>query len=66
MSTDNPLKWLLWELPAYIEPAPLTALMERYEANKKAYARECVIRHTERIVKTYERRNQPHEAEAFG
>lgn len=52
---DNPLKWLLHELPAYIEPAPLQALMERYEINKKCYEREIKIRYAERVIKTTER-----------
>lgn len=51
MTTTNPLKWLLHELPAYIEPAPLAELMERYAANNKAYILEAKIRHAERIVK---------------
>lgn len=62
MKTDNPLKWLLYELPAYIEPAPLAALMERYELNKAAYYRECKIRQAERIIRSFERRNNPNEA----
>ena len=62
MNTDNPLKWLLYELPAYIDPAPLVALMERYEANKRIYDREVRIRHAERVIKVFERRNDPSEA----
>lgn len=63
MDVDNPLKWLLYELPAYIEPGPLSGLMERYERNKKAYEREIRIRHAERVIKTFERRNHPSEVE---
>lgn len=65
MSHNHPLKWLLAELPAYIEPAQLAALMERYEANKHAYARERKIRQAERIIKSYERRNYAHEAQSI-
>ncbi len=61
MTTDNPLKWLLYELPAYIEPALLAALMERYERNKQAYYRACKIRQAERIIRSYQRRNAPSE-----
>ena len=61
MSADSPLKFLLYELPAYIEPAPLAALMERYRANKVAYERDNKIRHAERVVKVLERRNDPRE-----
>lgn len=56
MKYDNPLKWLLYELPAYIEPAPLAALMERYEINKKRYEHEVKIRHAERVIMSLERR----------
>lgn len=56
---ENPLKWLLYELPAYIEPAPLASLMERYERNKKLYERKIRIRHAERVIKVYERRDSP-------
>jgi hypothetical protein len=59
---QNPLKWLLYELPAYIEPAPLEALMERYRANKRDYERGLKINRAERIIKTIQRRNSPHEA----
>lgn len=62
---DNPLKWLLYELPAYIEPAPLAALMARYEANKKAYYQQVRIAHAERIVKVYTRRGNPGDAQTI-
>lgn len=52
---DNPLKWLLAALPGYIEPESLAMLMERYDANKRAYERQIKIRHVERIIKTTER-----------
>ena len=59
MTTANPLKWLLAELPAYVEPGPLASLMERYEANKRAYDLEAKIRRAERIVRYHARRNDP-------
>ena len=59
---DNPLKWLLYELPANIEPGPLSGLMERYERNKQGYERENKIRQAERIIRAFERRNYPPEA----
>ena len=62
MDTDTPLKWLLYELPAYIEPGPLSGLMERYEHNKKKYERECKVRQAERIIRAFERRNHASEA----
>jgi hypothetical protein len=52
---DNPLKWLLAELPGYIEPRMLDRLMEEYEANKQAYERQIKIRALERIIATNER-----------
>lgn len=62
MSVDNPLKWLLAALPGYIEPEHLAVLMERYEANKKAYEQGLKIRQAERVIKTIQRRNRPDEA----
>ena len=61
MDADHPLKFLLYELPAYIEPGPLAGLMERYEINKRKYERECRIRQAKRIVHAFERRNHPNE-----
>jgi hypothetical protein len=63
--SDNPLTFLLYELPAYIEPGPLEGLMRRYEENKRAYARECRIRQAERMVRTLERRNYAREDAAL-
>jgi NAD(P)-dependent dehydrogenase (short-subunit alcohol dehydrogenase family) len=54
---DNPLKWLLAELPGYIEPPALAMLMEAYEANKAAYYRQVKIRHAKRQLRLYEGRN---------
>lgn len=59
---ETPLKWLLYELPAYIEPTPLASLMERYHAHKRQYERQIKIRQAERIVGVYERRDDPREA----
>lgn len=56
---QNPLKWLLYELPAYIDPAPLAALMERYRANKRDYERQIKVNHVELVIKTIQRRNDP-------
>lgn len=42
--SPNPLKWLLAELPGYIEPRVLDRLMEEYAANKRAYERQIAIR----------------------
>lgn len=62
MTPDSPLKWLLHELPAYIDPAPLEALMERYRANKRAYERQIKINQTERVITTIARRNDPRDS----
>jgi hypothetical protein len=63
MSTaQNPLKWLLAELPAEIDPAPLAALMERYQANKRAYEQQIKIRAIERTIKGIQFRNNPNDA----
>lgn len=59
---ETPLKWLLYELPAYIEPAPLAALMERYRLHKTAYERQIKINQVERVIKTIQRRNNPDDA----
>jgi len=59
---ETPLKWLLYELPAYIEPAPLAALMERYHLHKRAYERQIKINQAERIIRVFERRDDPREA----
>lgn len=59
---ETPLKWLLHELPAYIEPAPLQALMERYHLHKAAYERQVKVRQAERIISVFEGRNNPREA----
>lgn len=59
MTTDSPLKWLLNELPAYIEPRVLGRLMEEYRANKRDYERGVKIRHVERLITTIQRRNDP-------
>ena len=62
MSVENPLRWLLRELPDFVPAHLLPILMEHYELNKAAYYRECKIRHAERIIRSYQRRNSPHEA----
>ena len=59
---ETPLKWLLYELPAYIESAPLAALMERYHLHKQAYERQLKINQIERVIKTIQRRNNPNDA----
>ena len=55
MSVDNPLKWLLRELPDYMPPDQLSRLLTAYEVNKREYERQIKIRHIERIIKTTER-----------
>lgn len=60
--SESPLKWLLEELPAYIEPAPLAALMERYRKNKRLYERKLKIKQAERTIKTIQYRNNPSDA----
>jgi hypothetical protein len=62
MSVDNPLKWLLAELPALIEPAPLDSLMERYRLHRVAYERQVKISAVERVIKTIQFRNNPNDA----
>lgn len=56
---QNPLKWLLAQLPAEIEPARLTSLMERYWENKRDYEKLVKIRQAERTIKTIQYRNNP-------
>jgi hypothetical protein len=59
---ETPLKWLLAELPALIEPAPLDSLMERYRLHKIAYERQIKISAVERTIKTIQYRNNPSDA----
>jgi hypothetical protein len=59
---ETPLKWLLAELPALIEPAPLDSLMERYRLHKADYERQVKIRAAERTIKTIQFRNNPNDA----
>lgn len=65
MSVEPPLRWLLAQLPAYVPPDALDALMERYAANKVAYAHQCKMRHAARMVALIERRGYEHEALAL-
>jgi hypothetical protein len=62
MSVDNPLKWLLKELPAYLPREHHALLMERYAANKRAYLLDIKIRAAERVIKTIQYRNNPSDA----
>ena len=62
MNYNNPLKWLLAELPAYIQPMQLDVLMTCYNINKHAYERQVKIRHAERIISGYAQRNDPRDA----
>ena len=58
----NALTWLLGELPAYVLEDRLPELLARYEAQKRAYARQSRIAQLERIIKLYKRRNDPNDA----
>ena len=53
--TDNPLKWLLAQLPDYLTPEQHGRLMTAYEAHKARYYHELKIRDAERRIKIYER-----------
>lgn len=53
--SDNPLKWLLAQLPDYLTPEQHTRLMAAYEANKARYYLDVKIRDAERRIKIYER-----------
>jgi hypothetical protein len=53
-----PSKWLIDQLPAYIQPAQLAELLVGFEANKRAYSRLAKIRSVERQVKQAARRNE--------
>lgn len=64
MSVDNPLKWLLRELPDYMPPDQLRRLLTAYDANKRAYERSIKMRHIERIIRTTERFAPSNEREA--
>jgi hypothetical protein len=59
---ETPLKWLLNELPALIEPAPLDVLMMRYRLHKADYERQIKINQVERTIKTIQFRNNPNDA----
>jgi hypothetical protein len=62
MSVETPIKWLLDELPAYIDPAPLDRLLEGYRLHKAAYERQIKVNRIERTIKTIQRRNNPADA----
>jgi hypothetical protein len=59
---ETPLKWLLNELPALIEPAPLASLMERYRLHRVAYERQIKVNQAERVIKEIQYRNNPSDA----
>jgi hypothetical protein len=59
---ETPLKWLLSELPAYIEPSALAALLERYHLHKANYERQIKINQVERVIKSIQHRNNPNDA----
>lgn len=59
---ETPLKWLLAQLPALIEPAPLDSLMMRYRRHTLAYNRQLDINRIERTIKTIQYRNSPSDA----
>lgn len=54
-NVDNPLKWLLAQLPNYVPEHLLPVLLRTYEVNKAAYARQVAINRAERIIATTER-----------
>jgi hypothetical protein len=47
---DNPLKWLLSELPSYIAPDQLAELLARYDAQKQRYYDAVKVRDLERKI----------------
>ncbi len=51
----NPLKWLLDELPNYIESGPFAQLLADHEANKARYTLMIKIRDAERRIRIYQR-----------
>lgn len=53
--SDNPLKWLLAQLPDYLTPEQLTRLMAAYETHKASYYHDLKIRDAERRIKIYEK-----------
>lgn len=55
IDVDNPLKWLLAELPAYLTPAHLPVLLARYETQKRRYYHAVKLRDLERKIKSAER-----------
>lgn len=52
---DNPLKWLLAELPAYVPPDRLLELMARYDAQKTAYYAAVKMRDLKRKITSAQR-----------
>lgn len=51
IEVDNPLKWLLGQLPAYVPAEQLAELLERFKAHKVVYYRLVKIRELERKIK---------------
>lgn len=52
---DNPLKWLLGQLPAYLTPEQHDRLLTAYDAHKRRYYHAAKIRDAERRIKIYEK-----------
>ena len=52
--SDNPLKWLLAQLPDYLTPEQMDRLMAAYETQKASYYHAVRVRDAERRIKIYE------------
>ena len=53
--SENPLKWLLAQLPDYLTPEQHDRLMTAYDIHKNRYYLDVKIRDAERRIKIYER-----------
>jgi len=62
MRVDNPLKWLLSQLPNYVPEHLLPVLLRTYEVNKRAYERQIKIRAAERTIKAIQSRKDSRDA----
>lgn len=52
---DNPLKWLLAQLPEYLTPDEHDRLLTAFDAHKRRYYHAVKIRDAERRIKIYEK-----------
>lgn len=64
MDIENPLRWLLNQLPAYIPPEAHAELMERFDVQKRRYYTAVKINDLKRRIGTAQRFERTSERDA--